>query len=176
MALLDGLTAKLRYRAVLPSLELAEKLKHRLQVLDAGGGAGSFSCLLKERGHSVVVADLEGGDVRVNLERELPFPDDSFDLVVSLAVVEHLNNWELALKEFQRVARLGVIVTSPTPLAKPVLELLAGLGLVNREHVKDHKVYLRAEDFERLGYATATFLFGLNRVAVWWKNAGVKGR
>lgn len=169
MAALDSLTARLRYRAVLPFIEQAEQLKNRLLILDAGGGAGSFSRLLKERGHDVVVADLENGDVRVNLEEKLPFPNSSFDLVVSLAVVEHLYGWKQALEEFKRVARIGVVATSPTPLAKPVLELLAGLRLVNREHIKDHKVYLRAEDFESLGYSTSTFLLGLNRVAVWWR-------
>jgi hypothetical protein len=48
--------------------------------------------------------------------RELPFPDDSFDYVVSNAVIEHVGGPEGAAKmiaESRRVARVGYLHTTP---------------------------------------------------------------
>ncbi len=48
--------------------------------------------------------------------RELPFPDRSFDVVVALDVLEHLDadDRERALSELARVARRRVVVAAPT--------------------------------------------------------------
>lgn len=48
--------------------------------------------------------------------RELPFPDKSFDVVFSSAVLEHVGNTEQQtqmIKEAVRVARKGVFITTP---------------------------------------------------------------
>ena len=163
MAVLDFLTKKVRYSAIYPLLEKVEVEYDRpLKVLDAGGAAGDFHKILRERGHDVLVCDIdEKADLVVDFEKSLPFNDNEFDLAVSLAVVEHLYNWNLFLKELKRVSS-SVIITTPTPLGKPVLDFLAFLNLVNREHIKDHKYYLRKEDIEGAGYKYETFLFGLN--------------
>ena len=165
MAVLDFLTANIRYSQAKSLVrDIERKEKRKLRVLDAGGADGSFYKWLRKRGHKVYTLDLKNSDVVANLEYSLPFKDKSFDLVVSLAVVEHLNNWNEALEEFKRVAEY-VILTSPTPLAKPVLDFLAKLNLVNREHIRDHKHYLTKSDFEKHGYKTFSFLFGFNRAA-----------
>ena len=166
MAVLDFLTRKTRYSRVLPLVEEVEKRYSRpLKVLDAGGAAGDFHRVLRDRGHRVLVCDVDPiADKIVDLEKPLPFKDKDFDLAVSLAVVEHLNNWEQFLKELKRVSR-NVIITTPTTLGKPVLEMLAFLNLVNREHIKDHKVYLGKNQISAQGYDYSQFLFGLNSVA-----------
>jgi len=167
MAILDFLTARIRYSQVLPYIKSLEKKYKRLKILDAGGGDGFLSRILKRRGHKVIVLDVSNkGEVRADLNNPLPFKDKSFDVVVSTAVVEHLDNWETALEEFKRVGK-AVILTTPTPLAKPVLELLAGLNLINKDHIKDHKHYLTGEEIKKHGYQTKDFLFGLNRLAVY---------
>ena len=165
MAVLDFLTRKIRYSKVLPLVEEVEKMyKRPLKVLDAGGAAGDFHKILRERGHQVLVCDIDSSaDVTVNLEKPLPFNDREFDLAVSLAVIEHLNNWEQFLKELKRVSR-NVIITTPTPLGKPVLELLAFFNLVNKEHIRDHKIYLGKDSILGAGYCYSKFLFGLNSV------------
>lgn len=168
MALLDPLTRHLRYRKVLPVfLEIESRNKKPLKILDAGGAAGDFHTILKERGHEVYVLDKEkrkSVDYVYDLEKPLPFEDKEFDLVVSLAVVEHLNNWTSCLEEFKRIGK-NVLLTTPTRLGKPVLEILAFFDLVNKEHIKDHKYYLKKEDFTSRGYEYKTFLLGLNSLA-----------
>ena len=168
MAILDPLTRYFRYRKVIPILyNLEKKANKPLKILDAGGAAGDFHKFLKKRGHEVYVLDREekeGVDFVLNLENPLPFKDNEFDLVVSLAVVEHLNNWDLCLNEFKRISK-NVILTTPTRLGKPVLEFLAFLRLVNKEHIEDHKYYLKKEDFLEKGYCYKVFLFGMNSLA-----------
>lgn len=43
----------------------------------------------------------------------LPFPDDTFDLVLAIEVLEHVPYPELALAEIERVARRDVVVSVP---------------------------------------------------------------
>ena len=43
----------------------------------------------------------------------LPFPDDSFDLVLAIEVLEHVPYPELALAEIERVARRHVVLSVP---------------------------------------------------------------
>lgn len=167
MAILDFLTARIRYSQVLPYIKGLERKQGRLRILDAGGGDGSLHEILRNRGHDVVVLDItDKGDIKADLNKPLPFKDKSFDVVVSLAVVEHLNDWETALEEFKRIGK-AVILTTPTPLAKPVLEFLTKFNLVNRGHIEDHKHYLTDKEIKKHGYQTRSFLFGLNRLAVY---------
>jgi 2-polyprenyl-3-methyl-5-hydroxy-6-metoxy-1,4-benzoquinol methylase len=44
---------------------------------------------------------------------ELPFADNSFDLVTCLEVLEHLENYEKAMQEIKRVAKKYVILSVP---------------------------------------------------------------
>jgi SAM-dependent methyltransferase len=48
------------------------------------------------------------GDVR-----SLPYPDNSFDLVLCLEVLEHLRDFKLALEEIVRVASKYIIISVP---------------------------------------------------------------
>mgnify|MGYP001589649418 CR=1 FL=1 len=78
-----------------------------------------------------------------NLNFGLPFPDNEFDMVVSLANLEHMERPEKILEEIRRVLKPGgrLILTAPTLYAKPVLELMARLNIVDRQEIKDHKRY-----------------------------------
>ena len=54
---------------------------------------------------------------------ELPFPDNSFDMVTCQTVLMHLREPEVALREMLRVLRPGglVLVTEPNHIVQPVL-------------------------------------------------------
>jgi hypothetical protein len=54
-----------------------------------------------------------GSDFVIDLERRLPFDDRSFDFVVALDVLEHVDNLHLAFDELTRIARSAVIVALP---------------------------------------------------------------
>jgi hypothetical protein len=59
--------------------------------------------------------DLTPGDdiFECNLEEGLPFEDKSYDIVVALDVLEHLENIHATLKDAFRVARKSVIISLP---------------------------------------------------------------
>ncbi|MDO8484384.1 MAG: class I SAM-dependent methyltransferase [Candidatus Limnocylindrales bacterium] len=67
---------------------------------------------------------------------ELPFPDDSFDLVTSFQVLEHVPDPLAYLKELQRVAHPGGIVILATPNA--ATRLYPGMTPWNRFHVHEY--------------------------------------
>ncbi len=66
----------------------------------------------------------------------LPFPDDSFDLVVSFQVIEHIEDPVPYLREIRRVARPGATVLFTTPNAGT--RLYPGMQPWNRFHVREY--------------------------------------
>ncbi|MCG3197503.1 MAG: putative S-adenosylmethionine-dependent methyltransferase [bacterium] len=96
------------------------------RLLDAGSGTGWFSLRASERGAKVTSID-----VGLNLLREvgrkcstdksvadicnLPFPDCSFDVVVSSEVIEHVPEPKRAVSELARVLKPGGLLALTTP-------------------------------------------------------------
>lgn len=83
------------------------------------------------------------------LEKELPFEDESFDVVTMLAVLEHLEYADYILKEIHRVLKKDgrLIITVPSKIAKPILEFLAyNLRIIDRLEIEDHKKYYNKKD------------------------------
>ncbi len=86
-----------------------------LRVLDLGCGKGRFAARLAEAGAEVVGIDLsakmlklaEGLDRVRCSARRLPFASGSFDAVIAVEVLEHLETIDDALKEVRRVLRVG---------------------------------------------------------------------
>ena len=57
-------------------------------------------------------------DQQIDLEKEnIPFPDDSFDCVLCLDVLEHLENIHEVFDELCRVSRRYVVISLPNPWA-----------------------------------------------------------
>ena len=97
-------------------------------ILDVGGGHGQLALPLSRGGWPVTVvgsdpvcrhridAAVEAGKVRfvVGDLLHLPFPDRSFDTVVSVRMLTHCRRWEEFVAELCRVARRAVIVDYPT--------------------------------------------------------------
>jgi cyclopropane fatty-acyl-phospholipid synthase-like methyltransferase len=94
-----------------------------------------------------------------------PLPEPSVDAVTLLAVLEHieLDHVPGVLGEARRRLRPGgaLVLTVPTPRAKPVLELLAHrVGVVNPDEIRDHKAYY---DRRRLEEALGSSGFAVER-------------
>ncbi|MGH7410895.1 MAG: class I SAM-dependent methyltransferase, partial [Candidatus Methylomirabilis sp.] len=103
-----------------------------LSVLDVGGREWAFSAFLP--GHRVVVADLETTGIDA---RALPYGDDSFDVVTSHHLLEHVPAPDRmrVVAELVRVARKRVFVTGPfaeEPFAREIDDLLLRLEPDNR--------------------------------------------
>lgn len=113
-------------------------------VLDAGCGEGVISLLLAEKGVPSTGVDLSQPNVEAaraeaslrnvshlvtfvlgDAER-LPFPDKSFDVIVSSHVLEHLPDFDEGARELTRVARTRVIVGLPTCLNLSAATILGG--------------------------------------------------
>ncbi len=136
---------------------LAEKLLHYVEsdqqpeFLDVGCGDGEVVDYIARRYGSRVVGididpvQLELARKRVNglasvtfIEADatsLPFADASFDVVLSFGVLQHIANWEDALKEITRVLRdrgyfLYADVIYPETITRMDSSSRAGFGLV----------------------------------------------
>ena len=106
-------------------LELVAGLDARgTRALDVSCRNGEVMTALAARGFEVRGTRFERGlppiegmpiDEGVDLTRGLPYPDESFDLVVLTEVIEHLENHRAALGEVARVLRPGghLILTTP---------------------------------------------------------------
>lgn len=104
-------------RDALAELDIAS----RTLILDVGAGTGELTRVLREEASGDVVAvDADRGllehvdDPRVaGAATRLPFPADSFDLVVCQALLVNLPDPEAALREFARVSSDCVAAIEP---------------------------------------------------------------
>lgn len=120
-----------------------DRLPARGRLLDIGCGAGRHSFAALRRGYQVVSADLnatlledvaamagamfEVGEAPasaslscVNLSAlELPFADDSFDIVIASEVLEHIIQDEVALKEITRITKPKGTIVATVPRRWP---------------------------------------------------------
>jgi SAM-dependent methyltransferase len=114
------------------------------RILDVGGGHGQLAIPLAAAGYDVTV---EGSSpscndrlsrlaafhsVRVSFVRgellNLPFPDQSYDVVVSIRLISHVDRWDRLIRELTRVARHAVLIDYPSVVGfNMAVPLLFGL-------------------------------------------------
>jgi 2-polyprenyl-3-methyl-5-hydroxy-6-metoxy-1,4-benzoquinol methylase len=146
----DQLLRKYRMNLVLPYVT------SDMNICDLGCGVNPT--LLKHLSN-VTVGKLVGVDrlvlnspsAKVELRAsdfdQIPLPIDNaeFDLITMLAVLEHLDNYDAVINECFRGLKIGgkLILTTPSPRSKPILEFLANLGIVSYIGIYDHKKYFK---------------------------------
>lgn len=94
-------------------------------VLDVGSGLGELAKKLASIGHQTSACDClpeqewaHGGTVsymKCDLAAGLPYPDESFEYVVCLEVIEHVENPMALCRELKRVLRQGGRLFISTP-------------------------------------------------------------
>ncbi len=104
-----------------------------MKVLDAGCGEGALSVMMASRGVLVTGCDIsipnieeakkyamDSGISDINFLvsdlENMPFENDSFDLVVSSHVLEHIPDFDKGLREIMRVTKKRAVVAIPTVL------------------------------------------------------------
>lgn len=117
----------------------------------------------------------EGNLSFIQSNLESPIPELKADAVTMLAVLEHLNEpKKVVLSAYKTLNSKGkLILTTPSPLAKPVLEALAKLKVIDENEIKDHKHYFSKSELIALlketGFKNVTvksFELGMNLLAV----------
>ncbi|MDJ0615328.1 MAG: class I SAM-dependent methyltransferase [Calothrix sp. MO_192.B10] len=98
------------------------------RILDVGGGHGQLTGALIQNGYQVTVLgsadickariknflDANLCEFKVGNALELPYPDATFDVVISYRFLAHVNQWQKFLTELSRIAKEAVIVDYPT--------------------------------------------------------------
>jgi len=150
----DRLTRFFRIGKILPFI------RHGERVVDIGcGQSNAVMAAVESRGGSYVGVDplVEKEGMRGAAEfvrhivgdgGRIPLPDTSFDVAISLAVLEHVDDPLGLIAEKFRLLKPGgrLILTTPTRFAKPVLEALVVLHIINKQEIAEHKHYFnRAE-------------------------------
>lgn len=122
----------LPYTAVVNCLKRLPKMEHPT-LLDVGASSGFYSEVLKIAGFNCCYVALNfspafktlaerlypGIDFRLGDARELPFADDSFDIVLSGCCLLHIAEYEAVILETARVASRYVIFSKTPVHAKP---------------------------------------------------------
>lgn len=172
VGLLSNFLRARRLRAARPYL--------RGRVLDVGCGVGALAPLCEPDRYLGIDADDESLAVARTLHPRHRFapsadPDDRFDVIVMLAVIEHVRDPAAFLKGFRpHLAQGGrMVLTTPYRRAAWTHALGARLGLCSRQADEEHEVFfdepimrataayagLRIAEYRR-------FLFGLNQLFV----------
>ena len=121
-----------------------------LKVLDVGGGHGQNIALMKELGHElqivgsdpmcreVIQKELDNGSVQFEVASliDLPFEDNSFDLVICYRILSHMASWEKLIEEMVRVSKTAVLVDYPSRKSLNVFSdlLFAAKKKIEKEH------------------------------------------
>ncbi|GAC1681041.1 MAG: hypothetical protein PVS2B2_19640 [Candidatus Acidiferrum sp.] len=181
----DRFVAKQRFLAALPHI------RQNAKVCDVGCGVeAAFLNFAADRiatGSGVDDQLLSSHPSRWNLvnadiRKKLPFEDRQFDHVVMLAVLEHLEQPKSLLAECFRILAPGgsLILTWPSSLVDPLLQLLHAAGFVSKEMESDEHqkrlplaellVMLREIGFQEFYHRR--FEMGLNNLLVAHRLAG----
>lgn len=114
------------------------------RILDIGSGAGTLSLLLANQGYKVIGIDVSGDATKksiqsakyLNLQTRVKFlnydffdyiPNDQFDLILCLEVIEHIFDETKFLKKIRKMLIHNGLIILSTPLSSAPL---AKLGLV----------------------------------------------
>lgn len=144
----------------------------QLRILDIPAGAGQFTDELRRQGHEAIPSDVNEARpefIPIDMNRDFPFEDQSFDAAVCLEGIEHMLDPGHLLRELLRIVRIGGIVIISTPniltFYSRVQFLLTGtfyqfhpaqLREIGRDELAD-RFHIAPTDYHRLRYLAGYF-------------------
>ena len=135
--------------------DLKDNLNGKL-VLEAGCGAGRFTEILLKKGATLVSSDLSSA-VEVNAENfplsdkhlviqsdinDMPYADESFDVVICLGVIQHTTDTEKPIEDLYRLVKKGgaLIIDHYTFTRSNVLRLAPLYRMYLRTKTSDYTI------------------------------------
>ena len=161
---------------------MREAVPHiRGRVLDFGSGAGELAEHVAPENYTGYEIDPAGLAESRRFHphhvfgSELPPPDQRFDTIVLLAVIEHIQDPLAALRDLRE--RLGsggrIVLTTMSPACRRIHEVGAKLGLFSPEAAHEHMALLDRHTLTRMAAELGLslplyrrFLLGGNQLAV----------
>lgn len=106
-------------------LKILHEMKNhnKLKVLDAGAGQGALSNKLHKMGFKVSACDVDDKQFlaprikckKSNLNIKFPYKDNTFDIIIALELIEHLENPWNFVREARRVLKHNGLIFLSTP-------------------------------------------------------------
>ena len=107
----------------------------RGKILDVGADECGLKRFLPEGAEYMGIGLGGSVDVAIDLEKErLPYEDNSFDCVLCLDVLEHLDNLHEVFDELCRVTGKYLVISLPNPWASFVGMLRGGITSIQNSH------------------------------------------
>ena len=108
-------------------------------LLDVGCGGGEYQDLAEKKGYKYIGVDIDPMSIGMRADIcNLPFDDDTMDVVLCVDVLEHIKNDHKAISELHRVLKNGGL-------------LLLHVPNMNQKHILIEKPE-EQHDHERVGY------------------------
>ena len=122
------MTKKKKFNFLLESVIKSFSGLAKGKVLDLGCGDGDYAKRLKDLGFDVIAGDIDIARFRYKNEiefkhcditKEMPFPDNCFDYVLFMEVIEHLRNPYVVISEINRIIKKNgsLIISTPNILS-----------------------------------------------------------
>ncbi len=134
----------LAHEAIHETVEAIFKNEPCGKILDVPSGEGALALRLKNLGFDVSCADLypqifklEGVEnLRANLDEKLPYNDNSFDYIVCVEGLEHIENPANSIREFSRLLKPNATLIVSVPNIMNIEERLKWLFNGYTSHFK----------------------------------------
>lgn len=143
-----------------PFRKLLELVKPSDMILDAGAGDLRHTKLLRNMGYSVIPVDIlipkdNDPSFRQASVENLPFDDNTFDLILSFSVLELVEHDQKAIAEFYRVLKKGSFCIITVPSSISIFRLLIDLeNLLNINSYTNRQRALYPEYDQKIHYYT----------------------